>query len=55
MAMAVEIGDGERDGLGERHRREVQWVDPIGSWPLLAVQRGVTPDGEGWLMAPATG
>jgi hypothetical protein len=53
--MAVEIGDGERDDLGGRHRRQVQPLDPIGSSPQLVVQRGVTPDGGGWLLALATG
>jgi hypothetical protein len=28
--MPVQIGDGERNGLGGRHRREVQSSDPIG-------------------------
>jgi hypothetical protein len=55
LALAVEIGDGERDGFGWRHRREVQFLDPIGSLAELAVQRGVTPDGDRWLWALAPG
>jgi len=30
LAMPVEIGDGERNGLGGRHQWEVQTSDPIG-------------------------
>jgi hypothetical protein len=33
----------------------LQFLDPIGSLGLLAVRRGVTPDGDGWLLALAAG
>jgi hypothetical protein len=55
LALAVEIGNGERDGFGWRHRRQVQFLDPIGSLAKLAVQSGVTPDGDSRLMALAPG
>jgi hypothetical protein len=33
----------------------VQFLDPIGSLAPLAVRRGVTPDGDSWLLALAAG